>query len=82
MKDKGNKTYYAVSTEPYGIPGDCMIYDTEKEARRDYPTDLELGEGAVLYVAKVTVGPRTKLQIQKKVATKLVELELSEDDER
>lgn len=82
MSKEKTQTWFAVSTDPYGIPGDCMVYNTMKEACRDAPEDLSLEEEKSIYIAKVTVGPRTKMTMVKKVTTKLVEVQLSEDEER
>ena len=82
MAKEKTQTWFAVSCDPYGIPGDCMVYSTEREARRDAPDDLSLEEEKSIYIAKVTVGPRIKLTKTSKVVSKLVETPLSEDEER
>lgn len=74
------KILWAVSGDIYGIPGDCLVYSSEKGLLRDAPSDLDLQPGHNLYMAKLTIGPRTKFTVEKKTVTKLVKLELSEDD--
>lgn len=74
------KTLWVASGDIYGIPGDCHIYSSEKQLRRDVADDLGLEPGHDIFMAKIVIGPRKKFTVEKKTVSKLVELELSEDD--
>lgn len=55
------KVFYGVAKDPWSIPGDCHIADSEQDAVDAAKFDLGIKDGETYYMAQITITPVLKM---------------------